>query len=122
MNQIILHGLLGKDPETSFTQGGKQVTKFTMATDNGKDKDPTWHNIVSWDKSAVLIEKYFKKGSEIIVTGKQEHRKYEEKYYSSVSMFTFEFCGKKDSNNSYTDKEADYSGGDAVADDSDVPF
>jgi len=48
--------------------------------------------------------------------------KYEEKYYSSVSMLSFEFCGKKDSTNSYTDKEADYSGGDAVADDSDVPF
>ena len=37
MNQITLHGKLGKDPETSFTQDGKQVTKFSMATDNGKD-------------------------------------------------------------------------------------
>ena len=123
MNQIVLHGLLGKDPETSFTKGGKQVTKFTMATDNGKDKDPTWHNIVSFNKTAELIAEHFHKGKEILVEGKQEHNKYEKDgkttYYSSVALFSFDFCGNKDSTNSYTDKEPDYGGGD---DSGEVPF
>jgi len=96
MNQIMLHGRIGKDPEISYNQDGKPVTKFTMATDNGKDKDPTWHNITAFNKQAETIAEYFKKGSEIIVIGKQDHWKYEEKWFSGVVLFSFDFCGNKE--------------------------
>jgi len=70
-------------------------------------------------RQATLIAEHFKKGSEIVVIGKQENTKYEGKYYSNVIGLSFDFCGsKKDS--SYTDKEPDYSGGDE--DNSDIPF
>jgi len=96
MNQIILHGRLGKDPETRFTADGKPVTKFTMATDNGKDKDPTWHNITAFNKQAELISENFSKGSEIVITGKQDHWKHEDKWFSGVVLFSFDFCGSKE--------------------------
>ena len=99
MNKIFLHGKLGKDPELSYTQNGDAVCKFSMATDNGKDKDPTWHNIVAFKKTAETIAEHFHKGKEILIEGKQEHNKYEKddeiKYYSSVLCFSFDFCGSK---------------------------
>jgi len=58
-----------------------------------KDKDPTWHNIVSFNKTAELIAEHFHKGKEILVEGKQEHNKYEKDgkttYYSSVALIFF---------------------------------
>ncbi len=37
------------------------------------------HNIVAWDKTAEIIEKYLAKGSEIMVEGKLTSRSYETK-------------------------------------------
>ncbi len=37
------------------------------------------HNIVAWNKTAEIIEKYLKKGNEIMVEGKLTSRSYETK-------------------------------------------
>jgi len=122
MNKIILHGKLGKDPEISYAQSGNAICKFTMATDNGKDKDPTWHNVVAFKKTAEVIAEHFSKGKEILIEGKQEHNKYEDKdgktnYFASVACFTFEFCGSKgDQAQPQSDNPFD------KKDDSSVPF
>jgi len=44
MNNIMLHGKLGQDPKLSQSKNGDDICKFSIATDNGKDKPPTWHN------------------------------------------------------------------------------
>ena len=51
MNQIVLVGRIGKDPEIRTTQGGKTCASFTLATDSGygDNKKTDWHSIVCFD-------------------------------------------------------------------------
>ncbi len=83
-NQVQLIGNLGKDPEVKDLDSGKKVANFTLATNetyrskNGEKKVETqWHNIVAWDKTAEIIEKYVTKGREIILRGKLTTESYE---------------------------------------------
>ena len=39
LNEVRMTGRLTRDPETSFSQGGKAMTKFAIAVNRGKDKD-----------------------------------------------------------------------------------
>lgn len=90
LNQITLIGRLGKPPEMRYSQDGKAITKFSMATDDGYGdrKETTWHNVVVFDKSAEACAQYLDKGSLVAVVGRQTHRKYEKdgdtRYFSEV--------------------------------------
>ena len=82
-NNVQLEGNLGMNPEVKNLENGKKVAKVSMATHesyrNAKGEKITetqWHNLVAWGKTASIIEKYLKKGSEITVTGKLVHRNY----------------------------------------------
>ncbi len=44
-NEVLFSGNLGKDPEISYTSGGKALTKFSIAVYQGKGKDDMWMNI-----------------------------------------------------------------------------
>ncbi len=82
-NNVQLVGNLGMNPEVKRLENGKKVAKVSMATHesyrNAKGEKITktqWHNLVAWGKTASIIEKYLKKGSEITVTGKLVSRNY----------------------------------------------
>ena len=38
-----------------------------------------WHNVVAWDKTAEIVEKYAAKGREVGITGKLKSRHFETK-------------------------------------------
>ncbi len=44
-----------------------------------KVTDTQWHNVVAWNKTAEIIEKYVTKGNEIAIEGKLTSRSYESK-------------------------------------------
>ena len=71
MNQIIIAGHLGADPEVRFTSSGQKVTTLRVATRvrrGGKDKDETiWWRVTVWGEQFDKMIPYFKKGSPIIV-------------------------------------------------------
>lgn len=73
MNQIIIAGHLGADPEVRFTSSGQKVTTLRVATRvrrGGKDKDETiWWRVTVWGEQFDKMIPYFKKGSPIIVCG-----------------------------------------------------
>ena len=57
VNKVILIGNLGKDPDVRFTNSGKAVARFPIATseawmDQGgsRQERTEWHNIVVWGK------------------------------------------------------------------------
>ena len=82
VNKVILLGNLGRDPELRYTQSGKAVVKFSIATsDRGKDgQDRTeWHNVVAWDKLAELANKLVVKGNKVYVEGRLQTREYNDK-------------------------------------------
>ena len=107
MNRVTLIANLVRDPEMGQTTSGMATCKFTVACNNGKDKDGNdrpadFITCKAFDKRAQTIGKFFKKGSPICVTGAfktdiYDSKKHEgEKVYSSyVLVSDFEFIGKK---------------------------
>lgn len=81
MNTITIIGNVGKDPELRYTQGGKAIAKFTVATTRGKDdkKDTTWHNVVVFDEQAENVCEQVKRGSRVLVQGRLSKDKYQDK-------------------------------------------
>lgn len=75
LNHIELHGRLGRDPELTERQGQngpyKRVT-FSLAVDRDFGDGCDWFYCVMNGKRSEVIDKWFSKGSEIIVTGRME--------------------------------------------------
>ena len=102
-NKAILLGRLGKDPELKYTQSGKAVCSFSVATSakhSGGEETTTWHNIVAWEKQAETIKEYLFKGSEIFIEGRIQNRSYDDKdgnkkYISEIVLYNFSFVGSK---------------------------
>lgn len=85
-NKVQLIGHLGNDPEIIKLESGKKLAKFTIATNESyknekgeKVEDTQWHNLVAWNKTAEIVEKYLKKGKEVAVEGKLTSRTYDDK-------------------------------------------
>lgn len=74
MNQLILAGHLGADPEVRFTSSGKKVTTLRIACRSRKgNKDETvWWRVSVWGEEFDRMMPYFKKGSPIIVMGEMD--------------------------------------------------
>ena len=106
VNQIIIMGHLGGDPELSYTDAGTAKCTFSVATsrqwkdkDSGeKQEETTWHNCLAWGKRGEIIKQYFEKGSMIHIMGEQQHRTYEKdgekKFWSQINVQNFSFCGR----------------------------
>lgn len=79
INQVILMGRLTRDPELRVTGTGKNVVSASLAVDKfGKTEQTNYFDLVAWDKTAELIEKYLSKGSKILVQGYLDHRTWEQ--------------------------------------------
>ncbi len=85
-NKVQLIGNLGNDPEVKTFDKGKKLAKMSIATNesyrNAKGelvKETQWHNLIAWGKTADIIEKHLKKGSEVAVEGKLINRNYTDK-------------------------------------------
>lgn len=79
MNKAILIGRVGKELTKRVTPAGKTVASFSLATNNGKDKPATWHNVVVWDKTAEVCLEYLKKGHQVGIEGRIDNRSYDDK-------------------------------------------
>lgn len=97
MNRAIIKGRLGNDPKLKTVGNDLQIVNFSVATNDGaKDKPKTnWHNCTAFKNTAEVINKYFKKGDEILIEGKIDYSKDDDKYYTNINVFSFEFCGSK---------------------------
>ena len=85
LNQIVIMGRLGKDPELRRTQSGVAVATFNVAVDRDfKDKATgqratDWITCVAWRGTAEFVEKYFSKGSLAVVSGRLQMRDWTDK-------------------------------------------
>ncbi|GFD78364.1 single-stranded DNA-binding protein [Tenacibaculum mesophilum] len=85
-NRVQLIGNLGNTPEIITLDSGKKLAKFAIATNETyknaqgeKITDTQWHNIVAWNKTAEIIEKYLEKGKEVMIEGRLTSRSFEDK-------------------------------------------
>jgi single-strand DNA-binding protein len=121
MNRALLIGRLGQDPEVRYTEGGKAVGNFTVATnerwtDKGGQKQERveWHRIVVWDKQAELCGEYLSKGRQVAVEGRIQTREWKDKegvtkYTTEIVADRVEFLGGKGEKNGSSSSEGDTS-------------
>ena len=99
MNKVIVHGRLTRDPEMRDA-GQSRVCKFTVAENQRFNREKSnFHDCEAWNKTGEFVEKYFGKGSEIVVSGELQQREYEAKDGSnrrawSINVDQVDFCGK----------------------------
>ena len=78
LNQVVLAGNLGGDPEISFYgDEGKPIASFSLAFNSSKKKTG-WIKITCFNRLAEIAEKYLHKGARIAVVGSLEQRKWED--------------------------------------------
>lgn len=94
-------GRLTKDPDTRYTTDNMAVARFTVAVDRyGKDAGADFISCVAFKNTAEFIDKYFRKGMKIGITGHIQTGKYDNKdgktvYTTDVAVDRAEFVEKK---------------------------
>lgn len=86
-NKVIICGRLGQDPEVrQFPNGGKVVNLRIATSETWKDKNTgerkertEWHSVAIFNEPvANIAEQYLRKGSEVLVEGQLETRKWQD--------------------------------------------
>lgn len=107
MNKVILIGRLTREPELRYSQSGDTaIVHFGLAVnrkykqDGGQDAD--FPSIVAFGKTAEFIDKYFGKGSKMVVEGRLQTGSYTDKdgnkhYTTDVVAEAVEFAESKKS-------------------------
>lgn len=108
MNVVVLMGRLTGDPEVRYSQSGTAVAKYRLAVDRRFKKegepDADFISVTTFGKSAEFAEKYFHKGTKVVVNGRIQTGSYTNKegqkvYTTDVVAENQEFAeSKKESN------------------------
>jgi len=84
LNHIVIMGRLTRDPDRRQTGEGTPVTSFSIACErdfknsNG-ERQTDFVDCTAWRSTAEFVEKYFRKGSLAVVSGRLQIRDYTDK-------------------------------------------
>lgn len=104
INKVFLLGRLAADAVMKQTPNNHTVTHFSLAINNGKNKDgnerkadfPTCY---IWDASPKFVEKYLIKGRKVFVEGSVKTRTYnkddEKRYVTEIAVYKIEYADNK---------------------------
>lgn len=83
LNQILLIGRAGNDPEMRYTPSGTPVTSFSLAVNNNRrdekgewTEDTEWFRVTAWERQAESVNQYLAKGRRVFVDGRLSTRQY----------------------------------------------
>lgn len=83
MNKVIMMGRLCRDPEVSSSTSGTTFARFSIAVDRKikaeGQPEADFFNCTSFGKQAEFIERYLKKGTKIVITGRLQNDSYTNK-------------------------------------------
>lgn len=111
MNKVILMGRLTRDPEVRYTQNTNlTVANFSIAVNRrfkreGDTETADFFNVVAWNKTGEFVGKYFKKGQQVIVSGRLQNRNWTDQqgvkhYATDVIAEEVEFADSKKNSDS----------------------
>lgn len=88
INKVTLMGNIGRDPQFSLTQEGKELAQFPLATNSSwKDEAGEWQTHTEWHHIVVLrsstiqwMKDVLKKGDRVYVEGKLTYHSSKDKY------------------------------------------
>lgn len=109
MNKIIISGRLTRDPEIKFTQtNNKKVASISVAVrrsykNQQGEYESDFFNCSAFGAQAEFLEKYFKKGQEILLSGRLQNRSWEtesgeKRYATDIVIEEVNFVGSKQNN------------------------
>ena len=108
LNKVMLIGNCGNDPDIRIIQENAKVASFRLAVTerykdrNGELKENTeWVNISAWNKTADIVERFVKKGSQVYAEGKITTRKWTDKdgndrYTTEIRAEGLQILGRRD--------------------------
>lgn len=82
MNKCILMGNLTRDPEIRYSQGENSlaIARFSLAVNRrfsrDGEEDTDFFNCTAFGKQAEFVEKYFRKGSRMLLSGRIQNNNY----------------------------------------------
>ena len=85
LNHIVIMGRLTRDPELRYTQSQTPDASFTVAVDrdfggrDGGEKQTDFIDCSAWRQTGEFVSKYFRKGSMIVVSGRLQSRKWQDR-------------------------------------------
>lgn len=109
VNKVILIGNVGKDPDVRYPEPGRALATFSLATTERAytnaqgaqvPERTEWHNIVVWGRTAEIVERYVRKGSQLYIEGKLRTRIWEDKnqikhYVTEVYVDVLDLLGRR---------------------------
>ena len=131
-NIVILAGNIGQAPETRTTNGGTDITHFTLATsrprysegrvirdENGyRVQDTEWHRITAFNGLGKTVQQHCEKGMKVLVRGRIHYTKWTDqqgvdRYGCEIIAETVDFLSRA--------KQTQNDDGNTV-DDDEIPF
>ena len=79
MNVIAISGNISKDAEIRYTTTGDPVANFSIADNQGKDKEAIFWNAGLYGKRAESLSKFLTKGQAVTISGTISTNKYMDK-------------------------------------------
>ncbi len=107
MNKVVLMGRLTRDPDIRYSQGDSPmaIARYTLAVDrrfrrDGNEQSADFINCVAFGRTAEFAEKYYHKGTKILVCGRIQTGSYTNKdgqtvYTTEVVVEEQEFAESK---------------------------
>ena len=114
LNQSVLTGNLGADPEVFYSSEGSPIASFNLAFRASKKKTG-WIKVVCFSRLAEVAEKYLHKGARIGIIGTLDQQKWENE--EGVTRSSFQLIA-----NSLEFIKTDGRGFDGDQPDGDIPF
>ena len=122
MNKVILMGNLTRDPEIRYSQGENSlaIARFSIAVNRRfsrqGDTDTDFFNCTAFGKQAEFVEKYFKQGSRMLLTGRVQNDNYTNKngervYSVQIMADEIEFAERKSTADANASRGASNFGG-----------
>lgn len=130
LNVVTLIGRLVRDPEIRTCDDGKIICRFSIAV-RRNEKKTDFISCVAWDKLGQEIERYYRKGDYIGVSGSINISPYETRhgdraYNTTISVAKFSFCGasysESTSSEDPSEREESCSMFDVQYDEEELPF
>lgn len=116
MNKVILMGRLTREPEVSSSASGTTFARFSIAVDRRFKKegepDADFFNCSAFSKTAEFVERYLKKGTKVVVTGRLQNNNYTNKegqkvYDVRIMVEEIEFAESKNNSGNQDSGSAD---------------
>lgn len=110
MQILTIAGSVGNVKEVKDV-GNDKVLNFSVAVDNGKDKngekrEASWFDCALWGPRAEKLAPYIQKGSKLAVTGRPGARAHEGKAYLSLTVDNLTFMSSKSDGERSSDRSS----------------